>query len=66
MSCEKLALSVREVAQQLGISTDSVYEAVHSGQIPCVRLSERGRILIPRVTVEKMMNILPAETPVSL
>ena len=66
MSGEKLALSVREVAQQLGLSTDSVYEAVHRGQIPCVRLSARGRILIPRVTVEKMMNILPAETPVSL
>ena len=66
MSGDKLAMSVREVAQQLGLSTDSVYEAVHRGQIPSVRLSERGRILIPRVTVEKMMNILPAETPVGL
>ena len=36
---DKLALSVKEVAQQLGLSTDSVYGAVHSGRIPCVRLS---------------------------
>jgi excisionase family DNA binding protein len=65
MSSDKLALSVREVAQQLGLSKDSVYEAVHSGQIPCVRLSQRGRILIPRVTVEKMMNLTHSDIPVS-
>ena len=53
---DRLALSVKEVAQQLGLSTDSVYEAVHKGRIPCVRLSRRGRILIPRATVERMMN----------
>ncbi len=59
---DKLALSVKEVAQQLGLSTDSVYGAVHSGRIPCVRLSQRGRILIPRATVERMMSILPNES----
>jgi excisionase family DNA binding protein len=53
---DRLALSVKEVARQLGLSTDSVYEAVHKGSIPSVRLSRRGRILIPRATVERMMN----------
>ena len=52
---DRLALSVKEVARQLGLSTDSVYEAVHNGRIPSVRLSRRGRILIPRATVERMM-----------
>ncbi|MDE2861017.1 MAG: helix-turn-helix domain-containing protein [Chloroflexota bacterium] len=52
---DRLALSVKEVARQLGLSTDSVYEAVHKGSIPSVRLSRRGRILIPRATVERMM-----------
>ncbi|MDP6102083.1 MAG: helix-turn-helix domain-containing protein [Dehalococcoidia bacterium] len=65
MNSDKLALSVKEVAQQLGLSTDSVYDAVRKGQISCVRLSERGRILIPRITVERMMNTLPAEFSVS-
>ncbi len=54
---DRLAMSVKEVAQQLGLSTDSVYEAVHKGSIPSVRLSRRGRILIPRATVERMMNV---------
>ena len=65
MSNDKLALSVKEVAQKLGLSTDSVYDAVHKGQIPAVRLSQRGRILIPRASVEKMMNIVPLETSAS-
>ena len=65
MSNDKLALSVKEVAQQLGLSTDSVYDAVHKGQIPAVRLSQRGRILIPRASVEKMMDIVPLETSAS-
>jgi excisionase family DNA binding protein len=62
MSNDKLALSVKEVAKQLGLSTDSVYDAVHRGQIPAVRLSQRGRILIPRAGVEKMMSIVSVET----
>ena len=65
MSSDKLALSVKEVAQQLGLSTDSVYDAVHRGQIPAVRLSQRGRILIPRVSVEKMMNVVALESHAS-
>ena len=60
MSSDKLVLSVKEVAQRLGLSTDSVYDAVHRGQIPAVRLSQRGRILIPRVKLERMLDTVPA------
>ena len=58
---DRLALSVKEVARQLGLSTDSVYEAVHKGSIPSVRLTRRGRILIPRATVERMMEAAASE-----
>ena len=58
---DRLALSVKEVARQLGLSTDSVYEAVRKGSIPSVRLSRRGRILIPRAIVERMMDAAASE-----
>jgi excisionase family DNA binding protein len=51
---EPLALSVKEAAKILGVSRNSAYTAVHTGQIPSIRFG--SRILIPRVALEKMVS----------
>jgi excisionase family DNA binding protein len=38
---ERLLLTVREVAELLGIRPGSVYHWVSQGRLPCVRLSSR-------------------------
>lgn len=45
---EKLALSVGEAAEALGISRGKAYEQVRLGCLPSVRLGRR--ILVPRST----------------
>ena len=42
----RLTITVEEAAAHLGISRNSVYEAVRRGEIPSVRIG--GRIVIPR------------------
>jgi excisionase family DNA binding protein len=48
-----LALSVKEAAKLTGISTSKIYEGVHSGQIPSLRLG--SRISIP---THKLLELL--------
>lgn len=38
-------VSSNDVADALGISRSAVYEAIHRGQLPCLRL--RHRLLVP-------------------
>ena len=40
-----LVLSIREVADILGVSDDLVYELVARGEIPCLRLGRVGSFL---------------------
>jgi excisionase family DNA binding protein len=47
-------LSAIEVAEWLGISRNSVYEAVHRGEIPSLRLGRR--IVVPRAALERMLQ----------
>jgi excisionase family DNA binding protein len=47
-------LSVKEVAERLGVSKSTAYEACRRNQIPCIRLSER-RFVVPRAAFEKML-----------
>jgi excisionase family DNA binding protein len=49
-----LVLSIREVADILGVSDDLVYELVARGEIPCLRLGRRR--LIPRRVVDLMIE----------
>ncbi len=57
---ERIAYSVAEAAEALGISTDSVYNMVYRGAIPYRRTVGRGtrgkgRILIPRLALEQWL-----------
>ena len=53
-SGKSLAFSASEVAKLLGVSKNTVYEAIHTGQIPSIRWGKR--ILIPRVALMKMLE----------
>ena len=52
---EKPVLSVREVAQYLGLSVNTVYEAIRQGEIPTVRFGTR--ILVPRSALVKKLGM---------
>ncbi len=48
---ERLTLSVPEAADLLGLGRNSVYEAIHQGKIPSIRVGTR--ILVPRAALLK-------------
>lgn len=49
---ERLFLSVAEVAEALGVSTDLVYDLIAQGDLPCVRLGARK--VIPREVLDRL------------
>jgi excisionase family DNA binding protein len=53
-SIEPLLLSVAEAAATLGVSRDLVYELVHRGDLPCLRIGRRK--VIPRRAVEQLVE----------
>jgi excisionase family DNA binding protein len=50
----RLALSVPEAAELLGLSRSSVYAAVKRGDIPSVRVG--GRVLVSMRALEQLIN----------
>ena len=53
----KVALSMKEVAQALGVAEHTVRRLVRDGELPAIRISER-RIIIP---AEALNNWLSAK-----
>ena len=51
---KRSAISVTEVSKLLGLSRSVIYEAVHTGQIPSIRIG--SRILIPRVALSRFLG----------
>lgn len=51
---ERLTYSVREAAQLLGLSRNSVYQAIMKGEIPHMKVGKR--LLIPRAQLDRMLN----------
>ena len=51
---ERLTLTVKETAQLLGLSRNSAYQGVLTGEIPHVKVGKR--ILIPRLALENMLE----------
>jgi excisionase family DNA binding protein len=49
------ALSVKECAQLLGVSTDVVYECVHRDQIRAIRLGRR--LVIPKGGLMRLLGL---------
>ena len=50
----RLAMPVHEAARQLGVSRSAVYAAIHSGEIPSVRIG--GRILVPYARLQEIVG----------
>jgi excisionase family DNA binding protein len=50
---DRLTLTVDETRKKLGLSRGLIYQAIHKGEIPSVRIGRR--ILIPRAALEKLL-----------
>lgn len=50
---KKEALNVEEVAAALGVSRSTAYRAVHSGEIPSIKVC--GRLLVPRAAFDRLL-----------
>jgi len=51
----RATVTVEEAAHILGIGRASAYEAIRTGRIPSIRISQR-RIVVPRVALERLLN----------
>lgn len=51
---EPLAINVEEARRRLGISRGLIYQAIHSGKIPAVRIGKR--LLIPVSALKKFLD----------
>jgi excisionase family DNA binding protein len=51
---ERLTFSVKEAAQLLGLSKNSAYQGILTGEIPHIKIGKR--ILIPRNALERFLN----------
>jgi excisionase family DNA binding protein len=51
-----LALTVPEAATLAGVSTRTMYRAIEAGSVPTVRLTPRGRAIIPRLALERFLG----------
>ena len=58
---KRTLLSVKELAQELGISTDSVYRAYRSGEIPGAQIARTIRFDLEKVqqAMENRANAMP-------
>lgn len=52
---QRATLTVTQAARVLGISRAAAYEAVKTGRLPSLRLSER-RIVVPRRALERLLD----------
>ena len=51
----KLAYTVNELAEALGVTTRTVYRMIAAGELRTRRTSERGRVLIPSDEVDRWL-----------
>ena len=52
---EPLTYTVTEAARLLGLSKNSAYAAVHSGELPVVRIGRR--MLVPKIAIERLLGL---------
>ena len=53
MTTEKVAYSVRETAECLGLHPNTVYQLISAGKLPALRLGRK--ILVSRAELEKWL-----------
>jgi excisionase family DNA binding protein len=51
---ERMAYSVEEAGERLGLGRNSTYEAIRRRQIPSIRIG--GRILVPKLALERLLS----------
>jgi excisionase family DNA binding protein len=56
----KAAYTVEEVATLLGIGRSSAYAAIHTGEIPSVRIGRR--FLVPVAALNRLLDVPAAES----
>jgi len=55
---ERQTYTVTEAGKLLGLSKNSAYEAVRSGQIPAIRIG--ARLLVPKVALDRLLtSVMP-------
>ena len=58
MNAERQTLKIEEAAKILGISRNTAYDAVKTGQLPTIKLGKR--LLVPKVALDRMLaNVAP-------
>ena len=58
---ERLALSVKEAAETLGVGKELIYRAINRGELRAVRLG--GRVMVPRIELERLLGMETAPRP---
>jgi excisionase family DNA binding protein len=59
MMTERQTLKIEEAAKILGISRNTAYDAVKTGQLPTVKIGRR--FLVPKVALDRLLqNVAPA------
>jgi excisionase family DNA binding protein len=53
MPTERQTLKIEEAAKVLGISRNTAYDAVKSGQLPTVKIGRR--FLVPKAALDRML-----------
>jgi excisionase family DNA binding protein len=48
--------TVKEVAERLRLSTKTVYKMVEENKIPCIRTSNKGKILFKKDLIQEMFK----------
>ena len=51
---DRLAYSVTEAAQRLGVGPMTLYREIAEGKLPAIRI--RDRILVPKVVLERLVE----------
>ena len=54
VTTSRKTLTVSETAKRLGVSRNSAYEAVRTGEIPSIRIG--SRILVPLAALDRMLS----------
>jgi excisionase family DNA binding protein len=54
MSTECQTFKVQEAAKILGVSRNTAYDAVKTGQLPIIKIGRR--FLVPRAALERMLE----------
>ncbi|MCL4851047.1 MAG: helix-turn-helix domain-containing protein [Bryobacteraceae bacterium] len=60
---ERQTYTAAEVGHILGLSKNSVYEAVRAGHIPSIRI--RGKILVPKIMLDRLLSAAASDVGIS-